>query len=893
MLNRMRTGPLLSRIFLRVWFRAPLLTATSILGVAAGTAMFLAMSSANLRVLRSLEEASTPARALISPGDAATPTRTWRSPVGRIDPARLDACEAWLSQGIECRGVLTFMSDLVWTGSPGNKASRNAWKNPGPPVRIVAVDGGYAALAAPVVTRDLLARSSQLRITPVGVVDGSPEPFILIDHADAAKYLPATNGVKESSPGFDFIEAGAPGWNSDDAEKIFDAIEERFGKNAALVRVRPEVEMENRRNMTASYRLNLSILGLMSIMVASLLLRNTAALQMLLRRPSVAVLRQLGATRPQILTLVLLEQSLIALAGAAAGIAGGIFLEEAVSAQVLATVRNLYTQTTPSERRELLTPAIVAATAGYVIYLASSVAMLRDLLNVQPRDLSSREFESRESARRRPETWFMPRLPRAVATRMIAAFLAALVLVAAPWVPPLDLRALGLASTAGRLMPVFGYLAALAIFVLAFASSRAVAWAMARVLSFFTRGRAATAFPALAISSRRNLRARRKPEAAVATLATGLALVTGITVMVDGFRTSLTRWLDHSFTAEAIALPRHQVGQESRPRLPAALHDQLRSSMSVQTDCVLLDDGRINNATVKVAAIDDALPDGHGDPIEILPGFFRREPGASHRDMIRSVMNSSDKFLASEALARRFQLSPGDNVSVTLNAATDRRPVDGTIVAIVRDYSSELGLLFMGKKFWEAATGLDGCHSLRIYTGGRSPQEFTAALTRRAPDVAAALDISSSKALKENALAVFEQTFQVTGILTLLAAILGGIALVVQIAQATANRRLEWLALRRLGTSWQGMARLVAADVFLSIAAGLVMGNLCGWLLGWLLVDIINRQAFGWTILMGGPQSAAKITAFSVFYGSILWGCGIMIGWWTMRPGARWNVRRE
>ena len=864
MLNGMRTGPLLTRIFLRGWLRAPLLTGTSILGVAAGTAMFLAMSSANLRVLRSLEDASTPARSLISPGDASTPARTWRSPVGRIDPARLDACEAWLSQGIECRGVLTFMSDLVW-----NETREKA----GAPVRIIAVAGGYAALAAPVVTRDLLSQPGALKIKPVSILDGSPEPFILIDHADATKYLPA------ATAGFDFIEASAPGWNAADATVIFDAIEERFGADARMIRAQPDQEIENRRNMTASYRLNLSILGLMSIMVASLLLRNTAALQMLLRRPSVAVLRQLGARRSQILMLVLLEQSLVALAGAVAGVAGGIALEETVSAQVLATVRNLYTQTTPGQHRELLAPAVAAAAAGCVIYLASSLTMLRDLLSVQPRDLSSREFEVRETSRR--------------GSRLVAAALAAMVLVVAPWVPPLDLRALGLASTAGRLVPVFGYVAALAIFVLAFASSRAIAWTMARVISTLTRGRAATTFPALAISSRRSLRARRKPEAAVATLATGLALVTGITIMVDGFRTSLTRWLDHSFTAEAVALPRHPVGQESRPRLPGPMHEELKSSMSVQTDCVLLDDGQINAAPVKIAAIDDALPDGHEDPIEILPGFFAAEPGVSHRDLIKSVMASNDKFLASEALARRFHLSPGDTIRVTLGAAPEALPVSGTVVAIVRDYSSELGLLFMGKRFWEAATGLDGCHSLRIYTGGRSPGEFISELGQRAPAVAAALEISSSNALKSNALAVFEQTFQVTGILTLLAAILGGIALVVQIAQATASRRLEWLALRRLGTSWQGMARLVAADVFLSIAAGVFLGDLCGWLLGWLLVDIINRQAFGWTILMGGPQTLAKIAAFSAFYGAILWGCGVMIGWWTMRPGARWNVRRE
>lgn len=886
--------PLLTRLFLRSWIRAPMLTATSILGVAAGTGMFLAMSSANLRVLHSLDEASAPARTLISPGDALAPRQVWRSPTGRIDRVALDACLVFASQGIECRGVLTFTTDRVW-------------KKAGPPVRVIAVDGGVAAIAAPVVTRDLMARAYELNFAPVSVFDGSPEPFVLIDHADAEKYFPrgsrdAGGNRGDIVTGFDFIEASAPDRNPGEANEIFALIEEnfrgqKFQSGPGPVRARPDEEVENRRNMTASYRLNLSVLGLMSILVASLLLRNTAALQMLLRRPPVAVLRQLGATRSQVLGLVLLEQTLIAIIGSAVGVAGGILLEEAVSAQVLATVRNLYTQTTPSARRDLLGPATLAAAAGCFIYLLSSLAMLRDLLLVQPKDLSAREFEGRERPRKKNA------VPAGIWMRLVAALASIAILVAAPWIPPLDLRSVGLASASGRLVPVFGYFAALAIFILAFASSRALAWTISRLLTSLTRGGIATTFPALAISSRRNLRARRKPEAAVATLATGLALVTGITVMVDGFRTSLMRWLDHSFTAEVVALPRHSIGQESRPRLPGAMHDQLKSTMGVQTDCVLLDDGQITGsaggASIKVAGIDDALPADHADPIEILPELFPKNPStplsdlADSRELIRSVIAGNDKFLASEALARRLRLSPGDEVTIAVNAAGESRPMSGTVAAIVRDYSSELGLLFMGKSAYEAATGLDGCHSLRIYTRGIPANEFATKLNSQLPGVAATLDISSSQSLKANALAVFEQTFKVTGILTLLAATLGGIALVVQIAQATASRRLEWLALRRLGTSWQGMARLVAADVFLSIAAGVILGTACGWILGWLLVSIVNRQAFGWTILMGGPQSVDKTIAFSAFYGAILWGSGVMIGWWTMRPGAKWNVRRE
>lgn len=139
----------------------------------------------------------------------------------------------------------------------------------------------------------------------------------------------------------------------------------------------------------------------------------------------------------------------------------------------------------------------------------------------------------------------------------------------------------------------------------------------------------------------------------------------------------------------------------------------------------------------------------------------------------------------------------------------------------------------------------------------------------------------------------FEQTFKVTGLLTILAAILGGVALIVQIAQSSAGRRLEWLALRRLGSSWTRLTQLLAADVLISVLAGLALGLVCGGIMAWLLVVVINRQAFGWSIAMPGIYDLATAGLFAVAYAAALWLAGVIMSWWTMRPGKAWEVLRE
>jgi putative ABC transport system permease protein len=853
--------------------------------------MLLAMGSANLRVLRSLEQGSGQAPSFWNPRpqnvsnsgprlEVAQRQRIWRARNGPVTTEDFNKCMEFLPRGVECLGLTMRQTREVWRpdASPGDL----------PEVTLLALTGIPLEIVTPIISPGLVQHAKYLKDQPVATFHDpnlvgarQEDRFLVIDHEDSG------------FTGYGTLQATVSEEISPElATRLLDAVEKTF--RGDLIRVDPESELETRKNMTASYRLNLSILGLMSVLVSGLLLRNTAALQMILRRPLVAVLRQTGASRNTIIRLVLAEQILVALTGCVAGVIGGIFLEQAVSYQVLKTVRSLYTPDVGSGEgfalKNLLWPVLSAAGAGILVYLASSFAMLRGLVQTEPRNLAAREFEGRE---RQTD---IRRVRRAWLVRLSGAVFSCVILAAAPFIRPIVIP-----GTANLQVPLYGYIAAFAVIIIAFSVAGATSLITTRLLLLVVPAKRAHLMPALAISVRRNLQARRRPEAAVATLATGLALVTGISLMVDGFRESFTAWLDRSFTAEVVALPVETRSNETRPRLSGRDHDVLRKVMNVQSDCVLLEDGSVRvaalhtiSAPVKLAAIDDSMPEGYPLPLEAIswPGSNDLNTAA----ILQRVLLSDDRFLVSEALARKMSLRVGDRVEVSsksLVAGKESSPISGIIAGVVRDYSSELGYVFIGKPAWERKTGMDGCHSLRIYTRGEATSAFSSRLLQKLPDVASKLNVQSSASLKKMATGTFEQTFKVSGLLTILAAILGGIALIVQIAQSAADRRYEWLALRRLGASWGRMTLLLAADVGISVLAGLILGLFCGGIIGWLLIVVINRQAFGWSIAIPGPSALASTITLALIYAATLWLAGVAMSWWTMRPGKSWEVTRE
>src|SRR5690606_18571417 len=94
--------------------------------------------------------------------------------------------------------------------------------------------------------------------------------------------------------------------------------------------------------MTAAFRLNLTALSLLALLVGLFLIYNTLSFTVVRRRSMVGMLRAVGATRREIMLGLLLGAALLGLIGATAGILLGVPLAQSLVRLVGRTVEALY-----------------------------------------------------------------------------------------------------------------------------------------------------------------------------------------------------------------------------------------------------------------------------------------------------------------------------------------------------------------------------------------------------------------------------------------------------------------------------------------------------------------------------------------------------------------------
>ena len=94
--------------------------------------------------------------------------------------------------------------------------------------------------------------------------------------------------------------------------------------------------------MTAAFRLNLTALSLLALVVGMFLIYNTVTFGVVQRRPVLGSLRALGMTRRQIFALILLEAGVLGLIGTLLGLALGVVLGRGAVQLVTQTVNDLF-----------------------------------------------------------------------------------------------------------------------------------------------------------------------------------------------------------------------------------------------------------------------------------------------------------------------------------------------------------------------------------------------------------------------------------------------------------------------------------------------------------------------------------------------------------------------
>ncbi len=573
----------------------------------------------------------------------------------------------------------------------------------------------------------------------------------------------------------------------------------------------PDQRQQNAAGLLAAFRLNLTALSLISVLVGMFLVFSAVHASLVRRRRQFGLLRSLGSPWQQILSVILLEAAVLGLLGTALGVPLGYAAAQLNVHTVSATLTSIYLL---NEIEQLRFPPLL-----WLVSLLVGVggALLGAWLPAL--DVARREPLALLSAAGLPERLgkLAPRLAVVAGAVALAVgawdltlghelrsrgfVLAFFLMMILPLLTPLVLR-----EVCGRIPP------------------RGFGWRLG------LRG----------LASR-----LQSTSFAVAALAVTVSMLVGITLLIGSFRATLDTWVGKTLVADIYVTGAGWQRDLGRTPLSPEVIDRLAASPGVQ----FIDlQRRLEARTVA------------DHPVRLV-AIERRGPSANHWSERAPLLAGDPTALGdrleagwvaiSEPLSRRTGLAVGD----TLRLAGPRGSVAWPIAGIAYDYASENGVAYLTWPTLTAAYGEGGAAAVALTLApGRDAEATVDAL--RADLAGSALDLRSNRRLRADVLDIFDQTFAITGILQVMALVIAicGVSLTLLIMGR--ERATELALYRSLGATRGQVFRLGLSEGGGLGMLGLILGLGGGGGLAAILILVINRDWFGWTIRFDLPWAA-------------------------------------
>ena len=592
----------------------------------------------------------------------------------------------------------------------------------------------------------------------------------------------------------------------EDPERVAAALQERLGPS---VRVLTPAQRENQAaNLLSAFRLNLTALSLISLLVGAFLVFATTQASLVRRRVGFGLLRSVGATRGQLLGLILAETGFLALLGVALGIPLGYAGAVAYVDRVSATLTNVYLL---EQIESLVIPAWLFPLATVVGLSGAFLGAIFPALDVSRKDTRS----------------------------LLAAFTLHERIGAAAL--PLFFGGLTLLAGAGAIYRLAGEGWRPGGFVLALGLILSIPLITPLLVQQGTRHIRSRGF-GFAFGLRGLGQQLQTTPFAIAAVAVAVCMMVGVTVMVGSFRQTLEVMVDSTIRADIYITSRSWT----RGRTEATLDPQLVSDLASHPGVRAIDRLRQlfvypDDRRVSLAGVDMGL--------ELSEARFSLLEG--EREQVLGEVRKEGAVIISEPMSRKFGLGAGDRLALYTQGGEVEFPIAG----VYYDFSTEGGSAFMDLATMEEHFGPGEVSNLALYLDpGIDSERAVDELRARFAD--RPLEIRSNRLLREEVFSIFDQTFAVTQLLRAMSLLIAvcGITLTLLVM---ARERVSELALyRALGAERQQIFRTYLGKGVGMAAYGLGLGGAGGIVLALILIFIINRTYFGWTIALHWPWAS-------------------------------------
>ncbi len=587
---------------------------------------------------------------------------------------------------------------------------------------------------------------------------------------------------------------------------------------------RPVNRTSQVEQMISAFRLNLTVLSWVGLLVGMFLIYNTMAFAVAQRRREIGIYRAVGMTQGRVALLFLIEAGLFGILGGVVGSLAGMVLAQQLVALLSRTISDLYVPVSAGGSESLwagpwFTMGVEGVLIGCAVSMIGAIGPSVDASRTATvRALAPGDYEASQQLR-------VGRLAlMGCALLGLAGFLS--------WPGPI------------QGVPVLGYMATLCLLAgLACLAPLCVTRGSGHHRSIGPTTGLPGVMRTIAVEH-----ASRNPGrngVTVSAFMVGLAIMIGVLVMVRSFRHTVEVWVADTVLADVVVAPSlwlrgTEIGTVGRSLPPA--WTTILSSIPEVAAVDTYRDVRITVQGHRVAVVSRDLR------LHAQWSQYLVRNGDSSEQLNRAAEIGG--LLVSEVLADRLGVREGSVLDIMTPSGVRRFP----IVAVFYDYSTDGGKLLMDRTLYQSLWHDEFVTVFPVYLHERaSLDRVRARITEQLSVVTKGglppLVISNTE-LRKEILEIFDRTFLLTYVLEAIAVVIAMLGIVNTLITSVLERRREFATLRAIGGSSGQIQQLVLWEAIYLGAIGIVLGLIGGGLLSLLLIKVINKQSFGWSIQM-------------------------------------------
>lgn len=587
---------------------------------------------------------------------------------------------------------------------------------------------------------------------------------------------------------------------------------------ALQARLPAELKLESFANqqavfgqMTGAFSTNLLAMSLLAILVGAFLVYNTMTFSVLQRRQSFAIARMLGVTAGQLFRNLFIEACILGLIGSALGVLLGVFLGQGLLVLVTQTISDLYVTVSPTDL--LITPAIAAKGVGITLgaVLLATLAPALEAARVAPVQVQRRSSleQSNQS------------LSAKLALAGVVLILSSTLLI----------------SSSGKQL-VLGFTG---LFLLILGYSLLIPWVLRQLLKLLQQFSSQFARAQLLVSMAvRSLEASlSRTSLAIIALTVAVSATIGVSMMIGSFRSSVADWLQITLPSDLYV----SALSEDGARVEGSLQPIWLERVQTLPELASFSTGLSTRLTVEGMPLPTLVlqPGAHSQGgFEFLQNT---PPTAWQR------FEKGEGVLVSEPFAYHYNRAAGGSLELATETAG---LVNLPILGVFRDYSATQGMLVLPRQLYERYWAERSISSIGLtLKQGANPaavKEKLKAWAQELQPANQALVIRSNTEIRANSLQVFDRTFAITHVLRVLVLIVAFVGVFSALMALFLEKGREFAILRSTGFTPKQVQVLVLSQAsLLGLLAGILALPL-GWLMSVVLIDIINQRSFGWTM---------------------------------------------